>query len=262
MPRPVVLIHGMWCTGAHYARIADTLRARGHACLTPTLPAHEAGADHPEVGNKSLREYLSFLEDFVRAQSFPEPPILIGHSMGGVLAQQLATRIQPFALVLLTPAWPAGIFGIRGSNFVAFLRPLLRWGWWRRPQKPSYGRAVASAFNDGVAPEKRRALYTTLVEESGRIVFELAFWFLDRARASAVDVAAVTCPVYVVSAGQDRLTPATVVRRVAALHPQAALRHYPERGHWVLDDADTDEMAADIANWLQGQEQRSAALKR
>ena len=33
--------------------------------------------------------------------------------MGGLLAQQLAARIQPFALVLLTPSWPAGIWGLR-----------------------------------------------------------------------------------------------------------------------------------------------------
>ena len=69
-----------------------------------------------------------------------------------------------------------------------------------------------------------------------------------------------TC--YVVSAGQDRLVPASAVRRVAALYPQASLRHYPDRGHWVLDDVDTDEMATEIANWLQGHEQRVAARGR
>jgi len=261
MPRPIVLIHGMWCTGANFGRIVDTLKARGHACHAPTLPAHEVGVEHPEVGNQSLRDYLSFLEEYVRAQAFAEPPILVGHSMGGLLAQQLAARLKPFALVLLTPAFPAGIFGIRLSNFIAYLRSMLRWGWWRKPQKPGFGRAVASVFN-GVAPDKHRALYAGLVPESGRVVFELGFWFFDPQRASRVDPAAVTCPVYVVSAGQDRLTPPSVVRRVAGLYPQAALRHYPQRGHWVLDDADTDEMAADVANWLQGQEQRASALAR
>jgi pimeloyl-ACP methyl ester carboxylesterase len=261
MPRPVVLIHGMWCTGANYARIAATLAARGHACHAPTLPAHEVGASHPEVGNKSLREYLSFLEDFVRAQTFAEAPILIGHSMGGLLAQQLAARVQPFALVLLAPASPAGIFGIRWANFVAFFRVFLRWRWWRRPQKPSYGRAVVSAFN-GVPPEKQPALYAGLVEESGRAVFEIGLWPLDGRRAARAEPGAVRCPVYVVSAGADRLTPAAVVRKVAALYPQASLRHYPERGHWVLDDTETDEMTVEIANWIQGHEQRSASLTR
>ena len=261
MARPIVLIHGMWCTGANFDRLVEGLKPRGHACFAPTLPAHEVGVAHPEVGNKSLAEYLSFLEDFVRRQNFSEAPILIGHSMGGLLAQQLAARIRPFALVLLAPAWPAGIFGLRWANFVSFFRIITSWAWWRRPQKLSFHRAVVSAFN-GVPRDKHVKLYDAMVDESGRAAFEIALWMLDGARASRVDAAAIKCPVYVVSCGEDRLVPAVAVRKVAALYPQASLRHYPARGHWVLDDVDTDEMAAEIANWIQGHEQRTAARGR
>ena len=261
MARPIVLVHGMWCTGAVFDRLVGGLKPRGHTCLTPTLPAHERGVVHAEVGNKSLREYLSFLEDYVRQQNFSEPPILLGHSMGGLLAQQLAARIQPFALVLLTPAPCAGTFGIRWANLVAFFRVFLGWGWWRRPNRLSRGRASTSLFN-GVAPEKHRAQYDSLVDESGRALLEMGFWFLDGARAAAVDAAAIRCPVYAVSCGNDRITPAVVVRKLAMQYPQASLRHYPDRGHWLLDDADTDEMTAEIANWLQGQEAKAAGRGR
>jgi len=259
--RPIVLIHGMWCTSAMFDRLIEGLRPRGHTCYAPTLPAHETGVAHPEVGNKSLRDYLSFLEDAVRNLNLPEPPILIGHAMGGLLAQQLAARIQPFALVLLTPAWPAGIFGLRWTNFVSFFRIITRWGWWRRPQRLSFHRAVVSAFN-GVPRDRHVKLYDAMVGESGRAAFEIGLWMLDGARASRLDPAAVRCPVYVVSCGEDRLTPAASVRKVAVLYPQASLRHYPDRGHWVLDDVETDEMATEIANWLQGHEQRLAARGR
>jgi pimeloyl-ACP methyl ester carboxylesterase len=261
MSRPVVLIHGMWCTGANFDRVSELLRSRGFNCHAPTLPAHEIGVRHPEVGNKSLTEYLSFLEAYVQDQKFPEAPVLLGHSMGGLLAQQLAARISPFALVLLTPAAPAGINALTWDSVVSFLPVTLTPGFWKRPHKPGPRRAAARAFN-GVPPEKHAALYAGLVEESGRVVFEAGFWFLDRARTSGVDASAVRCPVYVVSAGRDRLTPAAVVRKVAARYPQAALRHWPQRGHWVLDDEDTDEMTADIANWLQALERRAAALGR
>jgi pimeloyl-ACP methyl ester carboxylesterase len=259
--RPIVFVHGMWCTGANFARLVEGLTPRGHACFTPTLPAHEVGASHPEVGNKSLTEYLSFLEDYVRQQDFAEAPIIVGHSMGGLLAQQLAARLQPFALVLLTTAAPAGIFGIRWPNFWSFLPVFLRWGWWARPQKFSFGRYVARAFN-GVPAEKHRAIYQGLVEESGRVVFEIGMWFLDGRHAARLDAKAIRCPVYIVSAGDDRLTPASVIRKLAALYPQASMRHYPDRGHWVLDDDLTDEMTAEIANWLQAHEQRAAARGR
>jgi pimeloyl-ACP methyl ester carboxylesterase len=260
MARPIVLIHGMWCTGANFDRLVELLKPRGHACHALTLPAHEVGVAHPEVGSKSLREYLAFLEDAIKGLNLTEAPIVIGHSMGGLLAQLLAARIQPFAIVLLTPGWPAGIQGLRWSNFISFIRIVTRWGWWRRPQKLSFHRAVVSAFH-GVPRDKHVKLYDAMVDESGRVAFEIALWMFDRARASRVD-GPIRCPVYVVSCGQDWLTPATVVRKVAALYPQASLRHYPDRGHWVLDDLDTDEMAAEIANWIQGHEQRLAARGR
>jgi pimeloyl-ACP methyl ester carboxylesterase len=261
MARPIVLIHGMWCTGANFDRLIEGLKPRGHACHALTLPAHEVCVAHPEVGSKSLREYLAFLEDAVKRLNLAEAPILVGHSMGGLLAQQLVARVQPFALVLLTPAWPAGILGLRWDNLLAFLRIVARWAWWRRPQKLSFHRAVVSAFN-GVPRDRHVKLYDNMVEDSGRAAFEIALWMLDGARASRVDAAAIRCPVYVVSCGEDRLTPAPVVRKVAARYAQASLRHYPHRGHWVLDDVDTDEMAAEIANWIQGHEQRLAGRGR
>jgi len=256
MPHPIVLIHGMWCTARNFERMAQQLRARGHAVHAPTLPQHEIGREDLPVGNVSLAEYRAFLEDYLLAQGFKEPPVLVGHSMGGLLAQQLASRVPAFLLVLLAPAAPRGIFALAGSTLLAFWRVLLRWAFWRKPHKPSPGRASASLYN-GVPRERHAEIYRTLVPESGRAAFEAGFWLFDRARASALDASAIKCPVYVVSAGRDKLTPASVVRKVAAQYPQAALRHYPDRCHWVIDDEDTERMTEDIANWIQAQEQRS-----
>lgn len=257
MGYPIVFIHGMWCTGANFNRLIDGLRPRGYDCHAPNLPGHEVGVAHPEVGAKSISEYLDFMEDYVHRQNFSQPPIILGHSMGGLLAQQLATRIKPLALVLLTPAPPAGINALKWKSMVAFARTLTRWGFWRRPHKPTIGRARASVFN-GLAPEKQDALYRGMVEESGRAAFEIGFWWADLKGASRLDASKITCPVYVVSAGQDCLTPAAVVRKVAALYPNASHRHWPQRSHWVIDDGDTDEMIVEIAGWLRPFEQRAS----
>lgn len=260
MGRPVVFIHGMWCTGGNFARLAEVLKPRGYDCHAPSLPFHEVGKEFAEVGPLSVAQYADHIEAYIRAQRFAEAPVLIGHSLGGLVAQKLAGRVQPFALVLLTPAAPAGIFPLRLSNVIAFFRVFLRWGWWRKPQKPSFARAQASLFN-GVAPEKHRALYATLVPESGRCVLEAGLPFLDPRGVASVDPASVTCPVYVVNCGEDQLIPPGVVRRVAARY-RASQRFYPERGHWVLDDLETEEMAAEIANWLRAHEHRAAARGR
>jgi pimeloyl-ACP methyl ester carboxylesterase len=257
MAHPVVLIHGMWCTGGNLERVAAALRARGFECHVPDLPAHEAGVRHAEVGSMSLRDYLAHLERYIAGKNFGRPPILLGHSMGGLLAQQLASRIDTFALVLLTPASPAGINAIRPGPLAAFAKVLSTPGFWHKPNKPSFERGRISAFN-GLPEYKQNELYAGMVEESGRALLEIALWLLDRSRASRVDVASVNCPVYVVAAGKDHLTPAPVVRKVAALYDRATLRYYPQRSHWVIDDDETDEMAGEIAGWLLPYEQRAA----
>ncbi len=259
MARPLVLVHGMWCTSATLERLRALLAERGYDVHVPDLPAHAFGQESVDVGSKSLRDYGEFLERYVREQGFSQPPVLIGHSMGGLLAQQLAARIQPFALVLLTPASPSGILALALSNIVAFWKPFTTRGFWRKPHKPSRERCAASVYNQ-TQRERHESYYATLVPESGRALFEIGFWPFDRARAAACDHRAIVCPVYVVSAGHDKLTPPGIVRKVAALYGKATLRHYPARGHWVIDDEDTEEMVNEILGWLRPFEARAERL--
>jgi pimeloyl-ACP methyl ester carboxylesterase len=258
MGYPVLLIHGMWCTGRNWDRIVAILTPRGYDCHAPTLPAHEPGPrQEQEVGAKSLKDYLNFLEDYVRSQNFSQPPIVIGHSMGGFLAQALSTRIKPLALVLLTPAAPAGIFALRLKNTLAFLAHFLRWGFWRKPFKISVANAERYAYN-GLQPAQQQKLYDGLVYESGRAIFEVGMAWADFGRAAKIDPSLVQCPVYVVSCASDALVPAAVVKKVAALYPQSSMRQYLDRSHWVIDDDETEDMMVSICGWLRPFEQRAA----
>jgi len=256
MAYPVIFIHGMWCTGAHWKRVVELMAPRGYDCHAITLPGHEPSSDQPiTVGPLSLKSYLAYIEDYVARQNFKQPPIVIGHSMGGLLAQQLAARMRPLALVLLTPAPPAGIFALSLTNIMAFWRVLLSWAGWRKPHNLSFEKAQSYVFNT-VPVEQHRLGYESMVHESGRVVYEIGLWPLDFSGASAVDEATVNCPVYVVSAEKDKLVPPKVVRKVASLYPAASQRYYMNRGHWVIDDEETDEMINGIISWLRPYEHR------
>lgn len=258
MAQPVLLIHGMWCTAKNLERIASLLSARGYEVHAPTLPGHEPGGDQAQrVGALGLADYLRFLEQYVQAQNFATPPVLIGHSMGGWLAQALATRIKTLALVLLTPAAPAGINSLRWKNTRVFLPHFLRWGFWRKAYRISARDAQRYAAN-GLPRGQQEQIYAGLVYESGLVPFELGMWWLDWRRAARIDTTRVQCPVYVVSSADDALTPAAVVKKVAALYPQASLRQYLNRSHWVIDDDQTEEMMVSICGWLRPFEQRAA----
>ena len=253
MTVPVVLIPGAWCSAASWQRVASILTPRGYDCVMPVLPAHEATADQPlRVRGLGLGDYLGALEADLAARMFSMPPILIGHSLGALLAQQLAIKVQPLALVMLSPLAPAGI----GSPAVraAALLPWLAAGLRGSAYKPSFGHACRTLFNT-VGADRQRALHETLIHESARSAVQLGFSAFTR--WAVPKPGAVRCPVYIVSAGRDRFAPAAAAHAVARAAPGAALRHYPERGHWLIDDEETEEMMHGICGWLRPLEQRA-----
>ncbi len=250
MGQPLILIHGMWCNTRHLARLDELFSARTYECHRPSLPHHEPVERQAEaVGALSIRECVQHIKNYIAAQHFSQLPVIVGHSMGGLVAQLVAAQIPAAALVLLTPASPAGINAVVPKVLPWSLPILSRPGFWKRPHKLSQEQARRYLVN-GLHTTHQEKIINSLVHESGRMLSEIAFWWADGSRATRVDAAAVKCPVYVVSAGSDSLTPTSVVKKVAARYANSTHRHWPERSHWVIDDLDTEDMVHEIDGWL------------
>jgi len=252
MRRDIVMIHGMWCGPWVWDRFAAVLERRGWRCHRPALRHHDvdpSAPPDPRLGRVSLLDYAADLEAVVRG--FDEPPVLLGHSMGSLLALMLAARGLGRAAALLTPGSPAGVNALTGSVIRSFLGVLLRPAFWKTPMRLSEA-AAAYAMLGTLPPEERRATYARLVYESGRAASETGFWQLDPRHASRIDPEGIRCPVLIVSAADDRLTPASVVRRTAAsLGSKAVLREFPNHGHWVVGEPGWEEISVGVADWLE-----------
>ena len=105
----VVLIHGSWGRGEQLAPARAAFEERGYTAHTPTLRHHELPLHEGamKIASLSLRDYTDDLVAFVN--SLDSPPLLIGHSMGGLLAQLVAARTRQAGLVAACPAPAAGI---------------------------------------------------------------------------------------------------------------------------------------------------------
>lgn len=242
------MIHGMWGGGWYWHPFKTFFEARGYVCHTPDLRYHGEGAPaEPELGGLSLLDYVDDLQDFI--ETLPEKPIVIGHSMGGLIAQKLAERGLAALLVLACPAPPADIFAITWAAMKNFSPLMLKPGFWKTPHRPDFKTAVRSSFQLMPA-QVQRDFYQRLCYESGWVVVEIALPFLDKRRASAVKASQVRCPVLVLSAELDQLTPASVVRRVASKYPQAEYHNFPGHTHWVIAEPGWEECASYVADWL------------
>jgi pimeloyl-ACP methyl ester carboxylesterase len=76
---------------------------------------------------------------------------------------------------------------------------------------------------------------------------------LDRHKAAAAEAARIMCPMLVIGAGCDRMTPPDVVRRDASRYPTATYREFADHGHWLVGEPGSDKVAAGVIEWLKGQ---------
>jgi non-heme chloroperoxidase len=251
MSKTIVMIHGMfvgpWCWGNYVRHFEDV----GYQCITPALRFHDMDPDdspNPQVGKTSLLDYAEDLEK--ELGGLDAKPILMGHSMGGLLAQILGSRGLAKALVLLTPASPYGVVALKPSVIRAFWSGFTKWGFWRRPIRPTDEEAASSALNL-VPPGEREGICDKLVYESGRAASEIGFWLLDSKKAAKVEASKITVPVLVIAGTHDRLTPASVVRKVAEKYRGVSTyKEFQDHAHWVLGEPGWEKIAAYVCEWL------------
>jgi pimeloyl-ACP methyl ester carboxylesterase len=101
----------------------------GHGCTTVTLPGHDPQQPPSALEGLGLADYAKAVETVVGGF---EKPILVGHSFGGLIAQQVAARADLAALVLLCSAASGQVFPLRPARLLALTRHFARWNLWKR----------------------------------------------------------------------------------------------------------------------------------
>ncbi len=246
-----MMIHGMWCGEWCWEHYKNFFEEKGYHCVIPDLRYHDVDPDdspHPQLGKTSLLDYAEDLEKEIR--KLEASPIIMGHSMGGLLAQILGSRRLAEALVLLTPASPSGIMALKSSVIKSFWSVLKKWGFWKKPMLITFDEAVYSIFNL-LPAEQRKEIYDKFVYESGRAASEIGFWLFDTKEAAKVDESKVTCPVLVVAGAEDRITPASVVRKVARKYDAVSTyKEFENHAHWVIGEPCWQDIAGYVSKWL------------
>ena len=90
MNQTIIMIHGMWGGGWYWENYKNYFEAKGYKCIVPTLRYHDINpksAPPKELGTTSILDYAADLEKLIK--EIGGQPIIIGHSMGGLIAQIL-----------------------------------------------------------------------------------------------------------------------------------------------------------------------------
>lgn len=248
------LIHGMWSRPSVFGQLRAELAPAGIRTVAPTLPMHDVAPGSPApsgIAGLGVAEYVAALERDIA--DLGERPVILGHSMGGLLAQKLAERVQPRGLILLATAPSSSAGALSPGALRTMAGVTTRWGWWRSPTMLSEPAARYGVFG-GVPEEETRAAVADLTWDSGRALRQLALPWADPAKASKVDYARLTMPALVIVGDQDRIVPPATARKTARLLASAGARvdfeQWPGVGHWLFHDAVRPRLASAIARFL------------
>ncbi|MDB5471246.1 MAG: alpha/beta hydrolase fold protein [Caulobacter sp.] len=244
------MVHGAFCGGWIWDDFRGAFEAAGHTVLTPDLPGHTAGTD---PAGKSMSDYADHIAAV--CASCETPPVLIGHSMGGLVAQLVAAKARLSALVLLAPSAPWGVYGSTMEEGASAVSLYALGPFWLQAIAPD--KTLAHSYSlDRMDKPARDAAFARMVPESGRALWETLNWWLDPFMTTQVS-AKPGLPVLAMAGGKDVIHPAVTVRQTAQRMGGEAVV-FEDMSHWLPGEPGWEAVAARCLNWLDGKLARAA----
>lgn len=249
MSTPLLLIHGMCCTGEVWSNYRTFFEARGREVFTPTLrPELRVRRNPPKAGLGKLRfsDYVQELEAEVAKieARTGQAPDVIGHSMGGLLGQALAQGGKVQKLVAISPAPLARVSPLKNSFVTGLAGFGIATGMGPKAILPPLWAASRDVFNC-VTEDDRLSHWKAMVHESLSVFADF--------RHADVDPAKITCPTLIVGCKRDRLVLAAWTRKTAEAYPEGNGEYveYAEHGHWIYAEPDWEKPVGEIAAWFE-----------
>jgi pimeloyl-ACP methyl ester carboxylesterase len=238
--RPIVLIHGLFLNWQSWENWTDRYRARGYTVFTPGWPGldktvEELRADPTPLTEQSIGKVVDYLDAFVR--KLEAPPIIMGHSFGGLFAQLLAYRGLGSAVVGVDPTAPAGVLDLpfstlKGSAPVLANPFNIGKATMLTPEQFQY------AFTNTLSDDESKKLYDRYaIACADRVLFEGAFENFAPHSPARIDVKADRPPILLIAGGEDHLVPADFTRKTWDLISESpsmtGFKEFPRRPHFT-----------------------------
>jgi alpha-beta hydrolase superfamily lysophospholipase len=257
---PLMLIHGAWLSSRSWENFADYFRKRGFAVSAPEWPRKEGDveelrAEADELKGLGIAEIVDHYEQQIRA--LDRPPVLIGHSFGGLIVELLLDRGLGRAGVALSPAPPKGILVLPFSSLKAAAPALAHPSKWHgivtlTLDEFTYG------FVNTFSPEEAAAAYERYaVPETGQIFYEAGFANFHLNPPTEVHFKnAERAPLLIVGAEKDNTVPASLSKQQYEKYERSPAQTeylvFEGRPHLLMAADGWDEVAAAIDSWLDG----------
>lgn len=258
MSKTILFIHGAWLTANSWDTFRTYFEDRGYNTLAPAWPYKDAPVQtlraHPPAALARLGAD-EILEHYTRIiQEQPEPPILIGHSFGGLFVQILLDRGLGQVGVAIDPAAPRGIMpppvALKAASGV-----FSTWGFWKKIRRMTFKQFQFGFVNTLPLNVQQAAYDAYVVPESGRLFFQAINAALDPHSPLTVNFRNSTrAPLLMTAGTKDHTVPLSQVlanyHKYRHSNARTDLLTFQNRTHWLIKQDGWEEVAGKIDAWL------------
>ncbi|AYL99339.1 alpha/beta fold hydrolase [Mucilaginibacter celer] len=249
----IVFITGAFVSNTCWDNWKLYFESRDYQTLAPAWPHKDAPActlrqRQPDetIASQRLSTLTAYFADIVK--QLPQKPVLVGHSLGGLILQLLVQLGLAAAGVAIHSLQPKGVFTFKYSFYKA--------GWgalgFFAPAKKSYLMSFSEwqfAFTNGMNYEQQKqAYYDLLTPESKLLVRDTII------NAARIDFKRPHAPLLFMAGSNDNFIPASLnysnFKKYADKNSITDFKEFEGRNHHVLSQPSWPENAAYIANWL------------
>jgi pimeloyl-ACP methyl ester carboxylesterase len=256
--RPAVFIHGLWLHATSWGPWLDRFREDGYEPVAPGWP-HEpatvaAAREQPDaVADLGIDQVTAHFAEII--DKFDAPPVIVGHSFGGLFAEKLLGEGYGAAAVAIDPAQIKGVLPLPlaqlRSGFPALGNPAnLHKSVSLTPKefRFGFGNAVSQAESDELHDK-------WTIPSPAKPLFEAAVANFALHSPAKVDTKNTERgPLLLISGTADHTVPDVVTRSTLKQYRDSTavteLKQFEGRGHSLTIDTGWKEVADAVLEWL------------
>lgn len=253
----IVLIHGLWMTPRSWEKWVERFERAGHTAIAPSWPGLEPDveairADPSPLKGLGVEQITGHYERIIR--ELERPPIIIGHSFGGLITQLLLDRGLGGAGVAIGTAPVKGVLALPPSTIRAGW-PALRNPFGVNALTPLSPEQFRYRFTNAQSEAQSKEVYDRYyIPGTARPLFQAAFAnFNPRSVTKVSRDKPDRAPLLLIGGDLDHISPPAVMkatRKVYAKSPSTTeIRQYPGKTHWIAGQPGWEEVADYALEW-------------
>jgi pimeloyl-ACP methyl ester carboxylesterase len=257
--KTIVFIHGLYVTPLCWENWKTEFESKGYKVFAPSYPFIDADPSSlrkrhpdPKLASLDFKQLLQHYRDFIK--TLPEKPILIGHSMGGLISQILLNEGIVTGAIAIDSVPPYGIVSEfsaprHGLSFMRSAWPII--SPFASDNEPIYmdETVFKTFFANRLEESKFFSEYQKHIVPASRRVPRGSL-----TEASKIDFSKKRGPLLLISGEDDKVVPPSVVRlNFKEYNKEVGLSEYkefPGRSHFIIAEKGWQELVEFSLKWI------------